>query len=312
MTEHDPIEARLSELLAHETMPESCIAATIALAHAHADSKQQDEPDAAPLPAGQPVLTVIDGHRDTLRESTAPQRKRRRSRPRFAQLLAACLVTIALAAVGVASATETAQVGIEGRATAELGVNCWGRVVRVWGSDPDVENQLKGLGLIGLDCGDALEKIAEQDGGLLSDGDGVALVTSCNNSAQRQALMEDTEGASLLFGDQTTCGSYDASMRQAAREAQMGIARYAVYLEISALDPSITLDECRGLSVHELRAILSALQNGEPIPTTDQGNNAGGHGGMGGKHGNGMGHGSNGQGQGRGRHYSSDTADASS
>ncbi len=288
MTKRDPLEDGLTKILQNETMPTGSIASTLALVHGRASTRQVEKEPEGAVEEGPTLAVVPDRHTPHSQQAGRPKTKRR---PRFAQLLAACLVAVALTAVGVASATETGQMAIEGRASAELGVNCWGRVVRVWSGDADVETQLKNLNLIGLGCGEALSRIAEHDGELFSDTHGVALVASCDSASQRQTLLQDAEGASALFGEDTSCSSYDGATRREAQEAQMGLARYAVYQEITALDPSVTLEQCRDLSMRQLQDMLDALREGRDAEANSGLDHGRGQGGAGMGRGQGMGNG---------------------
>ena len=182
---------------------------------------------------------------------------------RIAQLLAACLVVGALAAGSFALAAETAQVHVDGGGSIELGLNRWGRVVRAESSDPDLDGALDDLGVVGMSCADALEALSSDDEvnqSLSSDGEAVVLTVSCDDEGQLDATMVDCEGAAAGFGHGAMCMAADGETRAAAQESGMGLGRYSVYLEIQALDSNITLDDCRNLSMRELRDLLAEVQ----------------------------------------------------
>ncbi len=232
--------------------------------------------------------------------------KTRRRPPlrRFVQLLAACLVVGALAAGTFAYAGETAQVQLDGGATVELGINRWGRVVRADASDDSLDALVDGLGLVGRSCPDALEVLAgsaEVQQALDGSGGAVTIVATCANAAQLDATLADCEQAAAGFGHGSCCMAADAETAAAASEAGMGVARYAVYLEIAALDPDVSLDECRGMSMRALRDLLADLEaqagvDGDGAVADD---GCGTEGCAGGGHGRGRG-GGNGMGAGRG------------
>lgn len=238
--------------------------------------------------------------------SPAPRRKARRRPPlrRFAQLLAACLVVGALAAGTFAYAGETAQVQLDGGATVELGLNRWGRVVRADASDDGLDALVDGLGLVGRSCPDALEALAgsaEVQQALDGSDGAVTLVATCANAAQLDATLADCEQAAAGFGHGSCCMAADAETAAAASEAGMGVARYAVYLQIAALDPDVSLDECSGMSMRALRDLLADLEAQAGVDgdgaAADDGCGTGGC--PGGGHGRGRGGGS-GMGAGRG------------
>lgn len=282
MTGRDPLDARLTELLSSEKMPHDAVPTTLAFIHAQeqaGDSSANTETahiaQAQPIPARRSVIA-------------APKRRR------FVQLLAACLVLGTLAG-GVAYGTETGQVEIDGAATVEIGVNCWGRVVRVSSTDETLAKRLETLGLKGLSCGDALELVAADAGldQLFATDVPITLSTSCSSASQRAALLSDAQESAGSFGNYTVCSAFDEDMRQKAQDAGMGTARYAVYLRICELDPDITLEECRNLSMRELRRMLYDLDNNEQADGDAETSCSRGEG-----HGRGWGHG---QGAGMGK-----------
>lgn len=333
------LDALVRAALERERMPKGLAASTLAFVKARAAIAEGAAPDtptagaAAALEAGQarpvdgpassasgdsggqPCLRLVDipssdgtgsagGPPSGPHASPAPRRKARRRPPlrRFAQLLAACLVVGALAAGTFAYAGETAQVQLDGGATVELGLNRWGRVVRADASDDGLDALVDGLGLVGRSCPDALEALAgsaEVQQALDGSDGAVTLVATCANAAQLDATLADCEQAAAGFGHGSCCMAADAETAAAASEAGMGVARYAVYLQIAALDPDVSLDECRGMSMRALRDLLADLEAQAGVDGDGADDGCGTEGCPGGGHGRGRG-GGNGMGAGRG------------
>lgn len=260
----DALDLLVRDAWDRERMPEGLAAATLDFIHRSAQERGE---------AGRPALHLVDGSAQTSPAASpsapstpsAPARRRRKRPPmrRVAQLLAACLVVGALAAGSFALAAETAQVHVDGGGSIELGLNRWGRVVRAESSDPGLDGTLDNLGVIGMSCADALEAISSDDEvgqSLSSDGEVVVLTVPCDDEGQLDATMVDCEGAAAGFGHGAMCMAADGETRAAAQESGMGLGRYSVYLEIQALDPNITLDDCRNLSMRELRDLLAEVQ----------------------------------------------------
>ena len=294
----DALDLLVRDAWDRERMPEGLAAATLDFIHRSAQERGE---------AGRPALHLVGGPAQTppaaspsAPSSPSAPARRRRTRPpmrRIAQLLAACLVVGALAAGSFAFAAETAQVHVDGGGSIELGLNRWGRVVRAESSDPDLDGALDDLGVVGMSCADALEALSSDDEvsqSLSSDGEAVVLTVSCDDEGQLDATMVDCEGAAAGFGHGSMCMAADGETRAAAQESGMGLGRYSVYLEIQALDPSVTLDDCRNLSMRELRDLLAEVQ--AEAERADKGTSSegqcqnGGHGrGSGNGHGKGMG-----------------------
>lgn len=260
----DALDLLVKNAWDRERMPEGLAAATLDFIHRSAQERGEER---------RPALHLVDGPAQTPPAASpsapstpsAPARRRRRRPPmrRIAQLLAACLVVGALAAGSFALAAETAQVHVDGGGSIELGLNRWGRVVRAESSDPDLDGALDDLGVVGMSCADALEALSSDDEvnqSLSSDGEAVVLTVSCDDEGQLDATIIDCEGAAAGFGHGAMCMAADGETRAAAQESGMGLGRYSVYLEIQALDPNITLDDCRNLSMRELRDLLAEVQ----------------------------------------------------
>ena len=260
----DALDLLVKDAWDRERMPEGLAAATLDFIHRSAQERGEERRPALHLVDG-PAQTPPAASPSAPSSPSAPARRRRRRPPmrRIAQLLAACLVVGALAAGSFALAAETAQVHVDGGGSIELGLNRWGRVVRAESSDPDLDGALDDLGVVGMSCADALEALSSDDEvnqSLSSDGEAVVLTVSCDDEGQLDATMIDCEGAAAGFGHGAMCMAADGETRAAAQESGMGLGRYSVYLEIQALDPNITLDDCRNLSMRELRDLLAEVQ----------------------------------------------------
>lgn len=233
MTERDAVEQSLERLLANETMPQDAVERTLALV-------------------------------EQARSAQKPPRPLKLPRRRFVQLMAACLAVGALGTGGLALAAETAQIEIDGAATVELGLNRWGNVVRVACADPSAASAIDGLDLVGKSYSEALCALADDAGArqAVSGGSAVSIVAVCGGDAQRDELLGDCESAAAAFGRGSTCSAVSDEVRQQARDAGMGVARYQVFLQLNALDPSLTVEECRAMPMRELRQLLSELEGG--------------------------------------------------
>lgn len=237
-------------------MPEGLASATLDFIHRSA----QNVPAEPPHPVPRLVETAVQA---PLLPPPVRHRRKRLPLRRFAQLLAACLVIGTLAAGSFAAASETAQVNVDGSESIELGLNRWGRVVRAESSDPELSSKLDNLRVVGMSCSDALATLASDENvekSLPDDSGAVVLVVSCDNQGQLDATLEECQAAAAGFGHGAMCMATDSETRADAHESEMGVGRYSVFLEIQAIDPDISIDECRDMSMHELRALLAELQ----------------------------------------------------
>ena len=164
-------------------------------------------------------------------------------------------------------------------------MNRWGNVVRVACADPSAASAIDGLDLMGKSCSEALCALADDAGArqAVSGGSAVSIVAVCGGDAQRDELLGDCESAAAAFGRGSTCSAVSDEVRQQARDADMGVARYQVFLQLNALDPSLTVEECRAMPMRELRQLLSELEGGHDGPSgaMGQGHGRGQHAGQG-------------------------------
>lgn len=263
MTERDGVTEQLQRLLAQESAPADALAKTLAMV----EKAREEEQAAAASP--QPALP-----------------RRRISRRRFVQLMAACLAVGVVGAGGFALAEETGQVELDGQTSVELGVNRWGSVVRVVAQDPELAARLDSLQLLGVSCSEALARITNdtQARNAIAGDQEVAIVAVCGNASQQQTLLADCALAADTFGNGSFCSAATGETQAAAQKAGMGIARYEIYLRIADLDPSVTLDDCRDLSMCELRTLLARIGG-----AAEEGAHPGRHQGMGAGRGGGRG-----------------------
>lgn len=289
------LDALLRTALDGRCMPDGLADATLAFIHERSGEATPDGSADMPVdPSGNQKARTAESI-----EAPLPLARRRMPRRRFVQLMAACLATGALAAggVGAALADETAQVQVDGSATVELGLNRWNRVVRTWSSDDVLAAAVDALGLVRLPCSEALELLAASGDvmdELARDGH-VGLFASSDSEDRASSALAACAESAACFGAGTTCAAVDAQTRSDARDAGMGVSRYLVYLEIAQLDPTVALDDCRALSMRELRALRAELAGDSDEDATGPGN------GTGSGKGSGQGRGAGGQGAGQGQ-----------
>lgn len=340
MSTDDAFEGKLRAAIGQERMPAGLKAATLERIRAEraiveasvapratgvgapaVDDVGRGDVPPMPTPPAKPPLRAV-AHVD---DGSAPATKARRRRPagararmrRISALIATCLVACALAAAGIAVASETAQVALEGSSSIELGLNRWNLVVRASSTDPALDSALDELGLTGLTCSEALVRIG-QDADIeeyLASEPAIDVVAVSDSSSQQDELVSSCASATDAYPCATRCHGTESQTRDEAHACGMGMARYLVYEEIAALDPSITVEECQDMSMRELRDLLTQVQESAGVSSGESGTGEDATGlsdgdmadcdescgqGMGQGQGQGGGHGRGGQGKGQG------------
>lgn len=219
---------------------------------------------------------------------------------------------LASAASGEAGAPQGAELAAPAKeSSVELGINCFNIVVRATGLNEEGEALLQRVDVVGKSYEEVANLLMGQDATGL-DGFVDVTVTSSNEN-QRGYLSSASETCLGHRAEGTyACDHATDEERQAAQESGMGTARYQAYLELAALDPTVTVEECQDLPMHELRWMIEALENGDAATAAEareqaeaaghHGQNAGNGHGAGGAYGSGNGQGTNGaQGNGAGQ-----------
>ena len=304
----------------------------------HADRAEQMQRTAL---AANPRVSAPENagdHRASASRNAAKRPRRRWAAPIAA---AACLVAAAIGFGGyTAYATETAVVGIEINPSIELGINRFDTVVAARALNNDGEALLAEVSIVGDPYAEAIEEIAESSTfAALGEADAVIDVSVvCDDDNQARALMQTSDDAIAACNAAGSCHRATSEDHEAAASAGMGVGRYAAAEELMALDPSVTLEDCKRMSMREIVDAILAIDpdnafalercgghHGQNAAGTSGGQDAGNGSGNGqgsgnargsdasagaaatgndGGSGSGRGHGQNqGQGQGEGRHH---------
>ena len=99
----------------------------------------------------------------------------------------------------------------------------------------------------------------------MEDSGEEAAVSVAADSAEKSAAIT-AEIETRCAG--VACQSADAETLEAAAEAGLGVRKYEAYLAWKVLDPTVTPDDVRGLSMREIRSRIAALSPQGDAETT--------------------------------------------
>ena len=206
----------------------------------------------------------------------------------------------------------TCVISVDINPSLELGVNRFDRVVSVTPMNEDGEALANAVNVQYLNYEQAVEALVDsveiqsrlEEDELLS----IAVVEAENNQSVRilEGIQRCTQGQK-----NTHCYAMTPDEAEGAHESGLSYGKYRAFLELQALDPSITVEDVQGLTMREIREWIDSLQNGETGSFDADGHTV--FSGQGGGYGYGRGQGQ-GQGQGYayGRRQSGTLADAAS
>lgn len=158
----------------------------------------------------------------------------------------------------------SAYVDIDINPSIELQLNSADQVVSVEGINDDGQAVVADLSLAGLSYGEALEKLTQSPAlaPYLRDDAYVQVSVASDNAEQEQVLMGISEGQLAALPCRGSCDAVSLELREEAHAHGMGCGRYSAALELSALDPDITVDDCHDLSMRELRERIASHHSG--------------------------------------------------
>lgn len=229
--------------------------------------------------ADKPKLHVVSS------SGGGPSRSTRKvRRARFMSALAACLVlglaVIGIFRVGIApvgpgdsaapgavlpDTAVTAFVDIDINPSIELQLNDSNQVVAVEGVNEDGRSVLAGLALEGLSYEEALSTLMSSEAlaPYLNDDAFVQVSVASDNSGQERALMNASEQRLASLPCRGSCDAVSLELREEAHAHGMGCGKYAAALELSGLDPDVTIEDCHDMSMRELRDRIAACHSEE-------------------------------------------------
>ena len=224
---------------------------------------------AATQAADKPELHVVSS------SEAAPSRASRKvRRARLMSALAACLVLglavigifrIGTAPVGSGDTAVTAFVDIDINPSIELQLNDSNQVVAVEGVNEDGRSVLAGLALEGLSYEEALSALTSSEAlaPYLNDDAFVQVSVASDNPGQERALMDASEQRLASLPCRGSCDAVSLELREEAHAHGMGCGKYAAALELSELDPDVTIEDCHDMSMHELRDRIAACHGAQ-------------------------------------------------
>lgn len=190
----------------------------------------------------------------------------------------------------------TCVISVDINPSLELGVNRFDRVVSVTPMNEDAKALAGSLNLQFLNYEQAVETLVStaeiqsrlENNELLS----ITVVEADNEQSQR--ILAGVERCTQEHQN-AHCYAMTPNEAEAAHERGLSYGKYRAFLELQALDPTVTTEDVQGLTMREMREWIMALENPEndtatsPTPSgqgaAEQGQGQGQH------HGQGQGHG---------------------
>lgn len=206
------------------------------------------------------------------------------ARMRFVPALACCLLVLLAGWGGYRMYfTPSSIISIDVNPSVELGVNRFDRVISVEGYNDDGVALANAVDVKYMDYIQALVHILDSDAfaPYASEDAAVSIAVFGSDEAKSSEMLSQVEACTAGYGN-THCYADNMGVAAAAHEAGLSCGKYRAYLELHALDSSVTPAEIQGMTMREIRDRIAALSgNGSTQAQGTEASSGSGHHGRG-------------------------------
>ena len=178
--------------------------------------------------------------------------------------------------------TPVSYVSMDVNPSIELTLNRFNYVTRVESKNRDGAILLSHIHLTGKSYLKAVELLMESEL-MQSYLDRDAALTFTVASPKAEEILEGLKNCTDSTPYYGTCVQTDMETAQAAHHCGVSIGKYQIYLYLSEYNPSLTLEECKTMTMHQLRELLYQYETNtgvivEPADDYQNGHHGGHHG----------------------------------
>ena len=165
--------------------------------------------------------------------------------------------------------TPTAFISVDVNPSLELGINRFDRIVSVEGYNEDGDDLAESLDITFMNYSDALDEILSS--GSIEDylsGDALMSLTVAGDNATQYTEILDTVETCADSHENIHCHSGDTEEMHEAHDAGVSFGKYRAYLILHDLDPSISLDNIRSMTMREIYDLIDSYNGNQGTENT--------------------------------------------
>lgn len=139
----------------------------------------------------------------------------------------------------------------------ELGINRFDRIVSVEGYNDDGRELAASLNIKYMNYADGVAQILEDQNieDYLSQDALLSLTVAGENAEQYDEILADMESCASAHAN-VSCHSGDVEEMHEAHAEGVSLGKYRAFLRLQELDPSVTLDDIRDLTMREIQDLI--------------------------------------------------------
>lgn len=208
----------------------------------------------------QHVQATEELKQNTLQYLHEQQRGKYRARARFSPgYVLAALALLCLIGIGgrTAYGRPVSYISIDVNPSIELAVNCFGRVVSAEAYNDDGKGMIEQVPLINVSYMQAIRRLLNDDKYNRYLGkDSVLVLTVISERSEK--MLEEIAFSGLYEKYSLLTYTSDMACMEEAHRHEMSFGKYRTYLELLEYDADITIEDCHGMTMGELRNRIDA------------------------------------------------------
>lgn len=221
---------------------------------------------------------------DVLKTSTVnflrDEIEKRQPKPRFRMLYKACAVTVALiltiGGISLFSAltTPVSYISVDINPSFELSLNCFDRVIAVTAYNDDGEQIVQNLDINGDSYTEAIDEILadESFSDYLSED---SLLTVTVISDKEETILEGIKNCPKMQNQNSECLGTNKETKEVADRNGLSFGKYNAYSELLQYDPSVTVDDCKNMTMRQIRDRINECKGNRTDHPQQNQNNTG-------------------------------------
>ncbi|MDE7228938.1 MAG: hypothetical protein K2N56_00530 [Oscillospiraceae bacterium] len=156
--------------------------------------------------------------------------------------------------------TPTTHINIDINPSLDLGINCFDKVISVSALNDDGKKLMETLDIKYVSYDDAIRRILENKSveAMLSENELMTVTVIETNNAQSANILSAVKDCTNDYNN-VHCHSASSAEASAAHELGLSYERYLAYLELRAVDPNITPEKIRNMTMREIRELSDQL-----------------------------------------------------
>lgn len=173
---------------------------------------------------------------------------------------AACVLILLCLGLWKVYFTPVSVISIDINPSLELSLNRFDRVLSVEGYNEDGQALAEALDVRFLSYQEAVEQVlsSQMVTDCLARNEVLSIAVVDDDTQRQQELLAGVQACASGHG-QAHCYAADGAELEEAHHAGLSYGKYQAYLELLALDPDITPQQVRNMTMREIRELIAAL-----------------------------------------------------